>query len=357
MKKTILPLILISAAFIACGPKKQDEVDTNKKEYVQTTNFVDTVILRRNDFVSQNISNGKLRAYQKSNLNFRSSGAIRKLNVVNGQHIDKDAIIAEIDTREAYDNLYTARLGLQKAYLDLQDKLLDFGYHIEDSLSIPQEHMRISKLRSGYEGAVSALQKAEIALEGCFIKAPFAGKIANLKTKLHENPQGDAFCTLINDVSFDAEFNVLETEIGNVREGQSIQVSTFVDPSMRYSGRITNINPTVDDKGQVLVTANIPNPGKLIDGMNVKIFIENFIPQRLVVPKNAVLVRDNHEVLFRYGPDGKAMWTYVIVEMSNSTSHAVRANTDRGAELNEGDAIITSGNLNLADGSTVEIIK
>ena len=41
--------------------------------------------------------------------------------------------------------------------------------------------------------------------------------------------------------------------------------------------------------------------------------------------------------------------------MSNTESHAVTANIDKNADLNEGDIIITSGNLNLADGSNVEI--
>ena len=35
----------------------------------------------------------------------------------------------------------------------------------------------------------------------------------------------------------------------------------------------------------------------------------------------------------------------------------MEANKERGAELNVGDIIITSGNLNLADGSEVNIIK
>lgn len=43
--------------------------------------------------------------------------------------------------------------------------------------------------------------------------------------------------------------------------------------------------------------------------------------------------------------------------MSNSDSHVVAPNLDKGAELNAGDVIITSGNLNLADGSQVEVRK
>ena len=161
---------------------------------------------------------------------------------------------------------------------------------------------------------------------------------------------------MINDGSFDVEFTVLEGEVHNIREGGAVSVAAFNDPTKRYVGRVVNINPTVDEKGQVLVTASVPRRGDdLIDGMNVKVYVENSLRGKLVVPKSAVLIRDNREVLFTFGKDGKAHWTYVIVEASNSTSHAVRANEDRGAELEAGASIITSGNLNLADGSGVEI--
>ena len=360
--KIILPLLLLSIfLFFACGdgkPKKAEEIDPNRKEFSKTVNLVDTINLRKGEFLSQLISNGKLRAFQKSDLSFNGSpGPIHTLNVVNGQAVAAGAVIAQVDTRNAEDAIHSARLEIQKTYLELQNKLLDFGYHIEDSLSIPAEVFRVAKLRSGYDGALVALEKAQYGLDNCFIKAPFSGKIANLKTKLHENTKGDAFCTLINDASFDVEFNVLETELQNVKQGQIVKVATFTDPDMRYTGRITNINPSVDEKGQIMVTANIPNSSHLIDGMNVKIYVENSIPGKLVVPKNAVLVRDNREMLFRMSPEGKAMWTYVVIEGSNSTSHAVHANIDRGAELNQGDVVIVSGNLNLADGSEVEIVK
>ena len=60
------------------------------------------------------------------------------------------------------------------------------------------------------------------------------------------------------------------------------------------------------------------------------------------------------EVLFRY-EDGQSVWTYVNVLMSNTTQHVVEANKDRGAELNIGDLIITSGNLNLGDAAPVTL--
>lgn len=349
-------VLLFASCSGGSGSGSDADTTVNKKAQIQISNPVDTITLRRGTFRSQLISNGKLRAQQKSDLRFAGSGAVTWLAGGNGTTVAPGAVIARLDDRDAQLRLEQARQAMQKADIDLQDALLGFGHDIADSAQVPRETMRIAKLRSGYDGAVTGLESARLAAENCVLTAPFGGKIANLKTKLHENPKGDFFCSVINDRSFDVEFSILESELANVRVGQEVKVATFVDPAKRYAGHVAHINPTVDDKGQILVTANIPNPGGLMDGMNVKVYIESAVPNKLVVPKSAVLVRDDREVLFRYDPaTGKAMWTYVLIEASNSDSHAVVANTDRGAELNVGDAVIVSGNLNLADGSEVEI--
>lgn len=352
----LLGALLFASCSGGSGSGFDADTTVNKKAQIQISNPVDTITLRRSIFRSQLISNGKLRAQQKSDLRFAGSGAVTWLAGGNGTPVAAGAVIARLDEREARIRLEQARQAMRKADIDLQDALLGFGFDIADSAQVPRETLRIAQLRSGYDGAVTGLESAELAAENCVLTAPFGGKIANLKTKLHENPKGDFFCSVINDRSFDVEFSILESELANVRVGQEVKVATFVDPAKRYAGHVAHINPTVDDKGQILVTANIPNPGGLMDGMNVKVYIESAVPNKLVVPKSAVLVRDDREVLFRYDPEtGKAMWTYVLIEASNSDSHAVMANTDRGAELNVGDAIIVSGNLNLADGSEVEI--
>lgn len=106
--------------------------------------------------------------------------------------------------------------------------------------------------------------------------------------------------------------------------------------------------------GQVQVDAEVVNDGTLADGMNVRVAVRQKVPGQLVVPKSAVVIRDNLEVLFRY-KDGRAQWTYVHTSLANSREYVVEANLDRGAELNPGDLVIVSGNLNLADGSEVSL--
>ena len=117
------------------------------------------------------------------------------------------------------------------------------------------------------------------------------------------------------------------------------------------------MNPLIDKNGQVAVRARIAGAAGLVDGMHVRVIVQRSVPGQLVVPKSAVVIRDNLDVLFTYTDDGKAHWTYVNILASNADSHVVIANVARGARLEEGDRVIVSGNLNLADESEVVLAK
>ena len=95
-----------------------------------------------------------------------------------------------------------------------------------------------------------------------------------------------------------------------------------------------------------------------MDGMSVKVFVKNKVKNVLVVPKSAVVIRDNYQVVFRYDrAEEKSIWTYITVLMANSDSYVITGNKDKRTKVEENDNIIISGNLNLADGSEVEVRK
>jgi RND family efflux transporter MFP subunit len=319
------------------------------------TNRVEVVTLTERDFHKQVISNGRVEARRRAALSFAGTGRIAAVNVTNGQRVAAGATLASLDTEDATLALERARLDYAKAELDLTDRLLDFDYSPDaDTASIPDAVMRVIYLRSGFIAARGSLREAQLALERSTLTAPFAGKVADVKGKVWEQASGE-FCTVIDDGAFNVQFSVLETEIGFIAEGRPVKVYSFNDPDSVVEGRITAINPTVDAHGQILVTAQIPGNGKMIDGMNVRVMAEEIVPGQLVVPKSAVVIRDGLEVLFRY-VDGKSVWTYVHTTAANSTEYVVAPNLDRGADLSVGDVVITSGNVNLGGGTDVEIV-
>ena len=90
----------------------------------------------------------------------------------------------------------------------------------------------------------------------------------------------------------------------------------------------------------------------VIQGARLKVVIEKEVPDMFVVPKDAVVMRDGFHVLFRL-EEGHAVWTYVDVVYSNISQYAVTGNARKETKIEDGDVVITSGNLNLADGTEV----
>ena len=151
----------------------------------------------------------------------------------------------------------------------------------------------------------------------------------------------------------------LEAELAFVRQGQTVLITPFVYKEEQYQGSITEINPTVDERGLVKVKARMRNTSDLLmDGMNVRVIVESEVRDMYVVPKEAVVERDGYHVVFMYNPaTQRAVWTYVDILYSNLTHHAITGCERKRTEVHEGDIAITSGNLNLADDTSVQCAR
>lgn len=357
VRRMIMGAAVLAVILAGCkGKTAGDEGRDRKLQYTPEVNKVEVLELKRCDFMRQLIANGKLSASLKSALSFNTSGVVSELYVSDGQSVRAGDVLARLDPMEKKLALESAGIALEKAEIDFYDVLAGQGYRAKDTLSVPADVLKMAKMRSGYRSALNSYERASLDFGRTVLKAPFSGKVADVKFRKYDNVSSGAFCTLIDDSRLDVYFSVLESEYHFLKTGLEVSVTPFTGDGKVLKGSITEINPTVDKHGLVAVRARVYNDGSLIDGMNVKVIVGRTVQDVLVVPKSSVVIRDNQEVLFRYR-DGKAMWTYVHVLMSNSSSHVVTANMDRGAELDEGDMIIVSGNLNLGDGSSVQITE
>ena len=333
--------------------KEESAISTAALE--QSIVEVDTVVLRKQTFQKQILCNGKLVVIQRAELMCPKSGELLKsVNVRNGQRVSAGMVLAVADTRDRNTDLEKAKHDLERAKVDLQDKLIGLGYDA-DAKNVPADVLKKAEMTSGFYSAKYALKAAETALADCKLVAPFSGKIADLVARPHQ--RGDKFCTLIDDSFFDVEFKILESELASVAIGTTVKVSPFIDESIVLNGTVTEINPTIDEKGLVTIKARVKNTSnKLLDGMNVKVIIENSVHDMFVVPKEAVVERDGYHVIFVYDKDTHhAVWTYVDVLYSNLTSFAITGCEKKHTAVKVGDVVITSGNLNLADDTEVKI--
>lgn len=357
---SICPVILLSL-YILTGcrgnPTAARQVEASRQNSKPVDRVeVSTMVVHYRDFARQLISNGKLAAQQKADLSFEVNGRLTRIYVKEGEHVPANTIIAAIDDRTLRQSYESAEIAVKRSYSALRKNMVDYYGLPEESSwgSISDSLLDIQRISSGYMEAVLRKRSASIDLEACTLRAPFAGKIANVDGVVHETTAGKPFCTLIDDSYLDVNFGILETEYGFVHVGQSLTVAPFHDLQHLVSGTVVSVNPTVDNKGQINIKARIKNDGLLLDGMNVRVIVEEREANQLVVPKGAVVIRDNKEVLFRK-VNGRSVWTYVHVRMSNATECAVVPDTERGATLAAGDSVIVSGNLNLGNDVPVHV--
>ncbi len=338
--------------FISCTENnkvvKNDKID--KALNIETQN-VEVVPISLTTFKKQIITNGKLSAIQKADIYFRALGIIENIFVKNGDKILKGDTIAVLENKLQKLEIASAYDQLNDAGIELNSLLLGYGGKKNDPGSVPENIYENLKIQSGYNRAVNNINIAKLNFANTCIIAPFNGIVANVTAK-EKNliKTSEPFCTLINPNKFEAECTAIETEIPFLKTGQEVKVIPLSGKSKIINGAIIEINPQIDKNGLIKLKAIINNhPQNLYDGMNVKVIIETPIKNQIVIPKEALVLRSNREVVFTY-ENGMAKWNYVNIAYENSTHYAISEG------LKENDTVVVKGNLNLAHDAKVEII-
>lgn len=347
VKSFVFLMTLSIATIISCKPKTSENLEemarrSSRKEAV----LVKTIKLEPSTFYHELISNGKAFSCKKAVIPFKINGIISELSIVNGQRVNLGDLIAVIEDFEYKSRLESARQALEKATINFKDDLIS-SYYTSDTSKLSPEKIKMSRIRSGLNDALLALSVAEYNYSNTRIYSPMSGIVANLEAAAFNPSQNyKNLCTVISDETMFVEFPVIESEYGFIRKDMPVGIIPFIDDSLSITGKITEINPQVDETGMIKVKAEFRNNGRLIDGMNVKVQIRKPVPNRLVVPKEALVIRQGKDVIF-VRQDSLAIWKYVNVEFENSSTVALKDG------LEPGDLVIVAGNVNLAHETVV----
>lgn len=350
--------ILITVAMLATGCSNVDKdsgKDTAKdKEHTAVASEkmpeVTVMELHPSTFSHEIVSNGKATAREKVDVSFQTQGIITEIYVRNGQRVTKGQKLASLDTYKLKNVSDRDRNAVASARLEMQDVLIGQGYDPAHPEEVPEDVMRLARLRSGLEQAELTLAASEKELANAMLTAPVSGVIANLTTKAHNQTTSEPLCRIIDDGGMDVEFSVIESELAMLKPGDQVSVVPFSAPDHRKTGHITEINPMVDENGMVKVWASVDGGKDLLDGMNVRVRIKRASEKALVLPKSAVVLRTGRQVVFTL-KDGKSIWHYVTTGLENLDEYTITEG------LSPGDSVIVTGNMNLAHESPVKVIN
>lgn len=348
-----IAFIFLGLFFTACGTSTPPPVEDEDFSTVQAPPAaVRTVAASGAAFPVRIFSSGVLKANQKAPISMRISGVIEALPLQEGAYAQKGALLVKLDDDALQLRLAQSKLALDEAVIEKQDLLILQRGDPYDDNSVPPDKLATILTRSGYTRAELNIQQAEQELAQTNVYAPFSGIIADMKIKPYQQVNaGQEICTLINPATFEAVFSLLEREALQVKVGQSVSIQPIAMPNVTFRGSVTIINPMVSEQGLVTVHARVEGSNRqLLEGMNVQVVIEQRIPNQIIIPKSAVVLRSGRPVVFTYDAESQlAKWNYVTIAHENDEAVAIAEG------IKAGDMIIYEGNLNLDHDAAVEI--
>jgi HlyD family secretion protein len=259
--------------------------------------------------------------------------------------------IAEFSTRKkALENQY--RQG-NLSHEEYQALLLELEMAALYKGAFRQE---VFEQRTGLAEARVASERAKLYLENTEIRAPFAGVVQGLVVVPGEIVSvGEHICSLFNNDRLEAVVNVLEADLGNLTSGRPALL-TIPAAQGTLQTRVDVISPQLDEASrtcQVIIRFDNPE-GRFRPGMFVRAEIAGWIyPDKLVVPKSAVLTRDNRPLVFKVNDD-RAQWLYVDTGLENDSWVEI-LKVHSGGSLAPGEHVVVSNHLTLAHEAKITI--
>ena len=238
---------------------------------------------------------------------------------------------------------------------EYQNRLLELEM---DSLQKGAFREAVFQQRTGLAEARMAEERAKLNLEYTEIRAPFAGVVQGLTMVTGEIVSvGTGVCTVYDNSQLEAVVNVLEADLGNLREGRPVLLAVPATGDTLQAA-VDVISPTLDQSTRTIeVMVRFDNPeGRYRPGMFVRAQIAGWVYRdKLMVPKDAILVRDNRPLVFKR-EDDRAKWLYVTTGLENDDWVEIEA-VHSGGSLAPDEEVVVSDHLTLAHEAKIKVRK
>ncbi len=370
-----------------------DSTKVKKKPRKEKSIKVNVGPVRRGDLVQSVFADGAIKTPKSAVIKAKVAGQFIAVKVRDGDHVRRGQVLARIDPREYEIALEESRYKHLQALSQMAAEadtftvdhtaLHDFtlrrdelkalrakGTLTEDEyrnrlLEAEMQALHagafrdaVFEQRTGLADARLAEERARLNLEYTEIKAPFSGVIQGLSVVQGEMATvGQTVCTIYNNRKLEARVNVLEADLRDLEPGRPVLLAIPATGDTLQT-RVDVISPTLDQATrtcEVLIRFDNPDE-KFRPGMFVRARIAGVVyPDRLLVPKDALLIRDDRPLVFK-AVDGRAQWLYVDVGLQNEDWVEITG-VHSGGTLAAGDEVVVSDHLTLAHQAKIKIRK
>ena len=348
----ILGLILLIAVLAAVKGMQIRAMIAQGKKAVPPPETVTTAVARSELWENALTAVGSLTAVQGVTVAAELPGKIVKIAFESGVPVRKgDLLICQDTTSEE------AQLPGAVAQADLARTILARDVKMLEKKIISQADYDTAA--ANLEQAMAQANNIRATIAKKTIRSPFSGRLGIRQVNLGQIlREGDPIVTLQALDPIFVDFNLPQQELGRLRSGLKVRVSSDALPGVTIEGRITAMNPLVDaDTRNIRLQATLANHGEMLrPGMFVTVAVGLPTSQKvLAMPATAVLYAPYGDSVFVVAEDKEHKGGKVLRQQF------VRLGEKRGdfvavtSGVKEGETIVSTGVFKLRNGQTAVV--
>lgn len=354
MKKLLYIVIGIAVialiAFILMNNKKENEAKTAivAEKNAAVSVKIDTV---KTEEVSLDfVSNGNFEPIQELKFSAEKSGKVVKVLAKEGDYVTVGQTLAIVRSD-------VLNVDAQNANATYQNAVTDYNRYENAFKTGGVTKQQLDQAKLAMVNAKSQLTQANINVGDTRIKAPISGfinkKYIEPGSILAGAPATELF-DIVNVSKLKLKVTVNESQVASLKVGTTINVSASVYPDKTFSGKITFIASKADESlnfpVEIEITNNASNDLKAGMYGTAEFASKQQKQSLMIVPRNAFVGSVSSNQIF-------------VVENGTAKLKTVTAGRILGDKveilkgLSDGEQVIITGQINLQNGSKVEVIK
>lgn len=345
MKKSLILTISLVAligiiTYTLAKNKKKIEANKVVVDRTKLAVAVSTTAAEYKEFDGKVVLPANLELNNEATIAIGVQGKIEKLSIEVGSRVAKGQIIGSLDSRLKVLNLKANELTLSKLERDLQRNDELFKGNAGTELSVVNGKYDIENIRLQMEQVKQQIADGNIV-------SPISGIVTSRKLMAGEfvSP-GTVIATVVDDVHLKAVVFVNEKDVYQLRLGQSATITTDIFPSKTFAGNVKFISPKGDENHNYKVELQL-NTNALRAGTYVMVgFDLGGKAKVLQIPKLALVEGIKNPYVYVVKNN-----TAVIQKIT--VGREIGENIEVVAGLQAGEEVVTSGQINLTDGSSI----
>lgn len=293
------------------------------------------------------VKTGSLTPFKEAKALSSTGGTIEQLRFNLGDHVTQGQILAVIDTR-------LQQLDLQKAESNAEKLKRDMQTYTELLAGQAATQAKVDEVKQNYTDATNQVSQVRKQIADASIKAPTSGTISArpVEQGVYANA-GTEIATIVNLSQAKVQLNLTEDEVYQVKQGQAVKITTDVYPGQVFNGKISFISPQADETHNyhVEIMADNKEGSLLRSGTFVYAdFSRKTTQDLLLIPREALTESVKDASVY-------------VVENGLVHLRPIKTGIESGSMiqvtsgLKAGEVVVTSGQINLKDGTKVSISK